>query len=171
MNWEQGNCGYYQIEGAEATIYYEGTTLVFKILFKTVEHADMFIDDIIRTSIDFLMYEHLEISYNVTAENIVPTSLQRIRYPHFKTDDSTSPPFNISEGSVKSPSDTASVHSSSDPEEFMLTIEDPSTYYKLNLYSCHLMSKKLFPEEAKNPNNILKLSWSLHQRFDGLKTT
>ena len=172
MVYELGarHCGYYQVEGVEATIYYEGTTLVFKILFKTVEHADMFIDDIARTSINFQMYEHLKISDNATAENVVPTDLQRIRYLHYKTDDSTSPHFDIGGGSVKSPSDTASVHSSSDPEEFMLTIEDPSTYFKLKLYSCHLMSKKLYPEEAKNPNNILKLSWSLHQRFDGLKT-
>ena len=79
--------------------------------------------------------------------------------------------FDIGGGSVKSPSDTASVHSSSDPKAFMLTIEDPNTFYKLELYNCNLMSKKDFPEEERNPNNILKLSWSLHQRFDGLKTT
>ena len=170
MVYELGarHCGYYQVEGVEATIYYEGTTLVFKILFKTVEHADMFIDGIIRTSIDFQMYKHLVVCDNATAENIAPTSLQRMRFSHCITDDSTSPPHDIGGGSVKSPSDTASIHSSSDPKAFMLTIEDPKTYYiKLELYNCHLMSKKHFPEEEKIPNNILKLSWSLHQRFDG----
>jgi hypothetical protein len=52
-------------------------------------------------------------------------------------------------------------------------IEDPERDYisATVLYNCHLMSKKDYPEEEKNPNNILRLSWSLHQRFDGLNTS
>jgi hypothetical protein len=32
------------------------------------------------------------------------------------------------------------------------------------------MSKNLYIDEEKNVNNIIRLSWPLHQRFDGLHT-
>ena len=51
-------------------------------------------------------------------------------------------------------------------------LENPEWGYLVGLevYDCHLMSVGQYPEEKSNPNNILRLSWSLHQRFDGLHT-
>jgi hypothetical protein len=42
--------------------------------------------------------------------------------------------------------------------------------YKLQVYNCHLKSKKVYPESENDVNNVFKFSWSLHQRFDGLNT-
>ena len=69
-------------------------------------------------------------------------------------------------------SDSASVFSLSNPIAHLLMIENPNQHYmvRLNVYDCHLMSVSKYPREASNPNNILRLSWALHQHFDGLNT-
>jgi hypothetical protein len=51
-------------------------------------------------------------------------------------------------------------------------IENPNIeeFIGLETYKCHLMSQSAFPREKDNPNNWLWMSWSTHQRFDGLNT-
>jgi hypothetical protein len=51
-------------------------------------------------------------------------------------------------------------------------IEDYNLPYirGLKVYRCHLMSIKNHPDDEYNENNVLLLSWPLHQRFDGMVT-
>jgi hypothetical protein len=100
-----------------------------------------------------------------------PKELRAIRLLDYNKGDSYSPEHSLRGLSVQSPSDTASVHSYKDPTSVLLMLEDLSCFIGLEVYDCHMMSRKDFPEEEKNENNILKLSWALHQRFDGLKTS
>eukprot|EP01038_Epipyxis_sp_PR26KG_P009812 gene9812-13204_t len=60
-----------------------------------------------------------------------------------------------------------------DLETELLMIENSAheDFVGLECYRCHLMSQAhQFPENKDNPNNILWMSWSTHQRFDGLNT-
>lgn len=53
-----------------------------------------------------------------------------------------------------------------------IMIENPSKedFVGLKCYKCHLMSQTEFPQYKDNPNNLLWMGWSTHQRFDGLHT-
>jgi hypothetical protein len=66
--------------------------------------------------------------------------------------------------------DTASVFSLSNPTAHLLMVEDPNQPYMFgsDVFNCHLMSVAKYPDEKANPNNILRLSWVMHQHFDGL---
>jgi hypothetical protein len=59
-----------------------------------------------------------------------------------------------------------------DFETELMMVEDRNhdDFYQLKCYKCHLMSQSDHPEEKDNPNNVLWMSWSTHQRFDGLHT-
>jgi hypothetical protein len=87
--------------------------------------------------------------------------------------DSDSPEHSINFADYKSDiGSEVSTSTASNPENQFLMIENQDNPYlfKLQVYNCHLKSKKDYPECENDLNNILKFSWALHQRFDGLNT-
>ena len=163
------NFGLYHSDRSQTIFYREDGTLIFNIVFKTEDYAVHFINELLLSAMRFSMLDMVSISQDVDRID-KPENPTWILINHYNTEASTSPPFSLNGSSQHTPTDTASVHSDRDPTSFFLMVEDPRRFVGLEVYDCHLMSKKDYPAEKDNVNNILKLSWALHQRFDGLKT-
>lgn len=160
--------GYYNIDKGNS-LFYDGDKLKLKILFKTVEHARLFIISLQERSIIFGLQS--KVSMNPDFDVVTLT----LEPPYVRAEDYESADFDSPDHSLFSPirsDDSASAYSISYPEQACLTIEDPNMPYirGLKMYKCHLMSIKNHPEEEHNDNNFLFLSWPLHQRFDGMVT-
>ena len=55
-------------------------------------------------------------------------------------------------------------------ELIMIESKNLLDFCGLKCYKCHLMSQSHYSLQKDNPNNVLLMSWSTHQRFDGLHT-
>ena len=156
--------GFYNMNKSH-TIFYEGEDLRMKILFPTVGDCHAFLNFLHETRNQF--YAGAEIVCAGRPETIhLSSHPEFILASHYNTKDYDSPDFS----DRMSVSDSASVVSLSNPTAHLLMIENPNRFVRLNVYDCHLMSKSKYREESKNANNILRLSWSMHQYFDGLNT-
>ena len=58
-----------------------------------------------------------------------------------------------------------------DPTDISLMVENSGFLHGLMVYNYHLVSRGNHRDEKHNPNNILKMSWGLRQRFDGRRTS
>lgn len=160
--------GYYHINRAQS-IYYEGNDLRMKILFSSADNCHVFLNILHETM--HRLYTRpcrgdAEVTFNHNYERIRLQDLPEAILPgHYDSNEYDSPALtdHISD-------DSASVVSLSNPTAHLLMIEDPDREYMvgLNVYDCHLMSVSKYPKEKNNPNNILRMSWNLHQHFDGL---
>jgi hypothetical protein len=153
---------FYHIDKAQS-IYYEGDDLRMKLLFGRLENCQNFLNILYDTQ---KFYEGVEIICTETFEPIRLHDYPKcILASHYVTDD-----YDSSEvSSCISDDDSASLCSLSSPTAYLIMIEDPNSYhiFGLKVFDCHLMSIAKYPEEKSNPNNILRLGWTLHQHFDG----
>ena len=156
--------GYYNLDKTQS-IYYEGDDLHINILFSSVDNCHAFLKALHETRNQY--YTSAEIDYEGTPQSIcLPSHPPAILASHYVTDDFDSPPFT----DQVSFDDSASVCSLSNPTAHLLMLENPARFVGLEVYDCHLMSVHRYPGEKYNQNNILRLSWQLHQYFDRLHT-
>ena len=158
--------GYYNVDKAQS-IYYEGDDLHINILFSGADNCHALLNALYETRNQY--YVGAEIVCERTFQQIdLLAQPSVILASDYVTEDFDSPAFT----DRISFDDSASICSLSNPTAYLLMLENPEWGYLvgLDVYDCHLMSVSQYPEEKSNPNNILRLSWSLHQRFDGLKT-
>ena len=161
--------GYYNVDKKQS-IYYEGDDLHINILLSSADNCHALLNALLETRNQYYATATEDIVYERTFQPIhLVAQPSAILASDYVTGEYNSPAFS----DLISFDDSASVCSLSNPTVHLLMLENPEWAYLvcLEVYDCHLMSQKLYPEERKNPNNILRLSWSLHQHFDGLKTT
>ena len=165
--------GHYKVDKGHSIYYDDGDNLVLDILFGSEQNAHSFMNSLAELRMKFFLTN--DIVMDRQAKRVTFASAQPIILAtDYDSADYESSPHHSLCLSDYSPhpglSDSASVCSLSDPTAHLLMLENPSLPHvtKLELYDCHLMSQAEHKKEKKNPNNILKLSWPLHQRFDGL---
>lgn len=164
--------GYYNIDKSQS-MFYDGDLLKLHILFKTTEHARNFITKLTERSFRFGVSRNLSFERDIRAVQL-PHDPEWVMATDYDTSDFDSPVHSLcaNDFSPHGSEDDASQISISNPEAFHLMIENPHAAHLvgLDVYKCHLMSKEDHPDEVNNPNNVIYLSWSMHQRLDGLKT-
>ena len=153
------------------TAFYEGNDLKVVVLFRNEDH----VRDFRNKMSDFrnLYVSQAALEIKISEVDVALTSSQWIDAQDYDTEDFDSPAYTLNEaGLLSNKSGSMSLVTASDPLNEFLMIEDSNNAYLvgLGLYKCHLMSIKNYPDEEHNPNNVLRLSWPVHQRFDGLKT-
>ena len=151
----------------ERSIYYEGNDLVVKVLFGSMEKCaefTNFLDDYFR---HFQL--HPRVSFTGEFERILLSQYPRNVFARdYVSSESDSENFSVAITRV-----THVTHRSTITFEIeLMMIEDPNheDFVGLECYKCHLMSQAQFPDKRDSPNNLLWMSWTTHQRFDGLNT-
>ena len=156
--------GYYNVDKTQS-IYYEGDDLHVNILFSNVDNCHALLNALYDTRSQY--YTGADIVCERTFQQInLVAQPPIILASDYVTDDFDSPAFT----DRISFEDSASVCSLSNPTAHLLMLENPAHFVLLDVYDCHLMSVHRYPQEKHNPNNILRLSWTFHQYFDGLHT-
>ena len=156
--------GHYNVDKTQS-IYYEGDDLHINVLFSSADNCHAFLNSLYDTRTQFY------VAADIVCDRLFPpvpllAGPPVILATDYQTDDYDSPAFS----DRFSIDDSASVCSQSNPTAHLLMIENPNYFVGLKLYECHLMSVHRYPGERYNQNNILRLSWILHQYFDGLHT-
>lgn len=162
-------CGYFDSNEENSFHYSSDGDLQISVLFKSEENARKFINAMIESC----RYFHIPFQHNMASfRNRADLILTPIYYTHYKRISN--------EGQENSPEYSTAVSSSeiSDNME-QCNIEDPfhvlTMIERENLrdfsasapYKCHLISRKNKQYE-NNFNNILHLSWLMHDWLDGL---
>ena len=156
--------GYYNVDKSQS-IYYEGDDLHINILFSNADNCHALLNALYETRNQY--YTSAEIVCERIFQQVdLPAQPSVILASDYDTEDFDSPPFT----DCISFDDSASICSLSNPTAHLLMLENPARFAGLEVYGCHLMSVHRYPEEHQNQNNILRLSWALHQYFDGLHT-
>jgi hypothetical protein len=165
--------GYYDVN-KENSIKYEENDLKLSIMFKTEDNAQNFIMNLYIMQKAILISNPFQFDRMKDVTRIeTDTEFSWILPTDYISDDSDSPEHSINVADYKSDvGSEVSTSTLSNPESQYLMIEDQNNPYlfKLQVYNCHLKSKKDYPQFENDANNVIKLSWSLHQRFDGLNT-
>jgi hypothetical protein len=165
----------YSIKNPES-VWYSGDDLQLDLMFKSEENALKFQTFLSMWHINnpivvdkgaVSVVEELEEVY------IYKSELKYVQLAHYDGQDSGSPVGSLEQfkGSQASLSvseltgaslDThfSQLQSIEKEEEFLLTCSNP--------YCCHIKGQKAFPALKNDNNNMLALSWLLHQYFDGL---
>jgi hypothetical protein len=156
----------------EATIVYEGDYLVFNILFRTEDSTHLFIHEVSQCALRFDMFSALEM-VEIQQLALPVSRLAFINlYDYLRGEADKSPEYSLNGSPLKADaSDTASVASLRDPTDVLLMLENSNCFQGLDVYNCHWMSQGSHKDKKYNWNNVLKMSWALHQRFDGLRTS
>ena len=158
----------------EKTIFYDGNDLKLSINFESDGNAQKFVSSLYASQNAILISNPFICNRDRDVKEIVSDfKLKWILCSDYDNSDYDSPDHSINVADYKSNvGSDASSCTVSNPENQYLMIENPNNpyIYKLPVYKCHLKSKKDFPDSENDPNNILKFSWPLHQRFDSLNT-
>lgn len=155
-------------DGDKSTsIFYTNDDLSIRILFSTVSQCVAFINKLDDNLAHFQLVEPME--FNRTPEMIrlvnIPSYIYRRDY---NPADSDSENYSIAITRVTHVSGLT--HLDRFTEFQMVENSNLEDFVGLEVYKCHLRSQSAFVEDKDNINNWLWLSWSLHQRFDGLNT-
>ena len=151
-----------------SSIYYENSDLSVNLLFDKRDSCPQFLSTLYET----LKYYQFatEMIYDEEFKEVAVAVLpQFVLHMHYNTKDSPdSDEFSVAV-TVRT---HISLFTGATDEAVLLMVENPNLvdFVGLQPYRCHLMNQADFDHEKNNPNNILLLSWNLHQRFDGLKT-
>lgn len=160
--------GGYYFQDKEHSIYYDnGNDLVVKIMFETWKECIRFINDLDNRLRYFPLLKQVQIKdgFDEVACDDPKYVLQR----HYVSKEECSDGYSIAITSYTHI--TAMTTIDFELELTMIESKNLSEFCGLKCYKCQLMSQSDHPEERDNPNNILWMSWSTHQRFDGLHTT
>jgi hypothetical protein len=161
--------GFYS-QRREESIYYDGNNLIVNILFSSREKCSVFVNELDANLryYPLLSQENIHIS-ELFEEVYLNEEPKAILMRHYNTNESESEAYSVAITRVTHITSKTLI----DFETELVMIENPALndFVGLECYRCHLMSQAEFPEEKDNLNNILWMSWALHQRFDGLNTT
>lgn len=155
------------------SIWYSGDNLHLDLLFETVKSALGFRS--------FLSMWHINNPFVVSGDAvsvdevlgevyIYQSQLKYIQLSH-DAQESESPVGSLEQykGSSASTSELTGASMESHFSQLQ-SIEKQEEFglLQVNPYCCHIKGQKTFPELKDNNNNMLALSWLLHQYFDGL---
>eukprot|EP00981_Chlorochromonas_danica_P003125 scaffold622_cov174-Ochromonas_danica.AAC.1 len=133
--------GFYCAGGEPESIYYEENTLVLNVLFKSEDDARRFRSALERRALNFCIISSVTVSESYE-EVVLPTRAREIHATHYVHGESDSPQHSLAVSDYKSQADEDEDH-----------------------HLCHLASNK---KDKDNQNNLLILSWTTLQCFDGL---
>ena len=169
-----GRCHGFYDSSKENSFFYDGNDLKLSIMFDSQGNAQDFIMSLYAMQKTILISNPFVFDRTRDIKEMMSeAALQWILPSDSISTDFDSPEHSINVADYRSDQGSEiSTSTASNPENQYLMIEnqDNPYLYKLQVYNCHLKSKKDYPESENDPNNILKFSWSLHQRFDGLNT-
>lgn len=158
----------------DQSIYYEGNDLVIKLLFESQRDCRQFHNDLFALHFRFSIVMPLSVIEDMR-EIHVNYKPSPVLANHYVTTDFDSPnhSMNAADYAVNSTAgstDNLSVCTLSDPYAKLHMIENPDHPFLrgLKMYRCHLESQASNKKQKLNQNNILYMSWPMHQRFDGL---
>eukprot|EP01039_Chlorochromonas_danica_P001723 gene1723-1882_t len=143
--------GFYCAGGEPESIYYEENTLVLNVLFKSEDDARRFRSALERRALNFCIISSVTVSESYE-EVVLPTPVSDYKSQADEDEDD----------------DEVTVCDASDAYHTLQMIENPNhpfLYGNKDLYRCHLASNK---KDKDNQNNLLILSWTTLQCFDGL---
>ena len=153
----------------------ESKDLYFQFVFRKEEDAEKFQDDILTIP---QMYRKRFLNPSVGDISVegcgdieaieFDGKLQRVLTKDYIHENGTdvSPDYDI-----YSDTRTSEVAISDESRLRLVDREDSGMFYKQNPEKCHIISQSKYPEDKKNPNNILIMSRYLHQQFDGIDST
>jgi hypothetical protein len=165
--------GFYCAGGEPESIYYDGNTLVLNVLFESTQNARRFRSALERKALWFRIISSVTVSENYE-EVVLPARASEIRAIHYVHGESDSPQHSLAVSDYKSQADEdddeVTVCDANDAYHSLQMIEDPNhpLLYGKDLYRCHLASQASNKKDKDNQNNLLILSWTTHQCFDGL---
>ena len=169
---------YYSVDQSRS-IYYNGPDLQIEVLFETASEGYQFSTFLSQWHLDNPFAAaglHISVVENLTEICIDRNNLRLVRFSHYAASDSGSPIQSLKEfpgdDSVLSGSGSdlnLSQASSNDPDSRYQSIEKPENFQMFGHFKCHIKPKSEFPH-LHNTNNILFMSWMVHQMFDGTHT-
>jgi hypothetical protein len=157
-------CALY-VENKVDSIYYDNDNLMVRLNFETSASAVLFANNVY----DYLKYFGLvDVSVDIS-EVVSPSSRVFVMSKDYISSESESEEYSIAITIITHVTNASTI----DEAMKLVMIENPlnDDFVGLDCYKCHLKSQTRFPECKDNPNNYLWMSWSMHQRFDGLNTT
>jgi hypothetical protein len=165
--------GYYCAGGESESIYYDEDTLVLNVLFLSKIDARRFRSSLQRKAMNFSILSSLTVA-DKYEEVVLQAEAEEIDASHYVHGESDSPQHSLVASDylsqIAEDDDEITVCDASDAYHTLQMIENPNHpfLYGKDLYRCHLASQASNKKEKDNQNNLLILSWTTHQCFDGL---
>lgn len=163
------SCGYFDTSEENSFHYSSDGDLQISLLFDSRDNARKFINSMIQSC----RYLTIPFRHNlVTLSNREDLNLSPVFLTHYTRisdeGEDGSPEYTVASSTSKM-SDNAEMCYIEDPYHVLTMIErHTSRDFRASApYKCHLIGKKDKRYE-NNPNNILHLSWLMHDWFDGL---
>jgi hypothetical protein len=161
--------GGFYLGAREESIYYSGNDLMVNVLYPSRKECLVFANELDSN----LRYYPLLKEENIRIDDLfdevhLTEQPMGIFMKHYNTNESDSEAYSIAITRMTHVTNKTLI----DLETELLMIENPlhEDFIGLQCYRCHLMSQADFADMKDNANNILWMSWPLHQRFDGLNT-
>lgn len=160
----------------EKTIYYEGDDLLLSILFENKRDIRDFDYHLSMRALSYSTINQLTVDKEIGVVLFTTTIPESIRASDYKHSDSASPNHSLATSDYRSDvrDDYELVLGDmNDAYHQLQMIENPNhpLLYGKGLYRCHLESQAANKTAASDSNNILWMSWGMHQQFDGLNLT
>jgi hypothetical protein len=156
-------------DGDKSTsIFYNGGDLHIRILFRTEDGCVSFLNKLDDNLSHFQLVEPMQFDKNPEMVRLSSRPVNIYRRDYIPADSDSE---NYSLAITRITHVSALTHLDRFTEFQMVEDSDLEDFVGLDVYKCHLRSQSAFVEDKNNINNWLWLSWSLHQRFDGLNTT
>jgi hypothetical protein len=160
------NVGFYNGK-KEDTIFYVENDLHVAILFDNRAGCVRFVNQLSSRLRHFQLLDNFNFSHEfkiLSLQDYPPN----IFVGDYNSDDFSSQAYSITNTRVTHISNLTNI--SFETELQMIENPNHEDFVGLACYKCHLKSKAEFKQDIDNPNNCLWMSWSTHQRFDGLNT-
>lgn len=169
----QLQCAIYSIMQSKS-IWYSGDDLHLDLLFKTEGSALGFKSFLSMWHINNpLVVSGDAVSVDEVLEEVYihQSELKYVELSHYDAQESDSPVGSLEQykGSYASTSELSGISMDSHFAQLQsIEKQEEFSLLQVNPYCCHIKGQKTFPELKDNNNNMLALSWLLHQYFDGL---
>ena len=165
---------YYYVDKTQS-IFYDGNDLIIKLLFESQRDCRQCFESMHSIYYRFSMVMPLQVIESMRPETVMYRPVPLLSN-HYETAEFDSPTHSMNGNDYAlnsiagSHEEILSVCTISDPYSRYQMIENPDHPFLrgLKMYRCHLESQASNKKQKSNHNNILHMSWPMHQRFDGL---
>ena len=163
-------CGYFNNDESTSFKYSEEGDLEISLVFKSEDNARKFTNKMIEKCLYFKVKFHHDLKELALTEDLYFPPLYWDHYKHIQVADNAevSPEYSLAV-STSSASVHPEVSSVEDPYTVLMMVERLSLreFTASAPYKCHLIGKKN-TTYATDINNILHLSWTMHDWLDGV---
>jgi hypothetical protein len=163
-------CGFLDFNEANSFKYNETGDLQLSLLFESKDNGRRFTNKMIEHCRFFkvpICHEMIEVPHPEV--ELTPVYWDDYKRIQSADDAEMSPEYTVAVSSI-SVSERPEVSSIEDPNTVLMMIErsDIREFVASTPYKCHLISSKIDKTYATDTNNILHLSWTMHDWLDGL---